>query len=81
MSKKVIIPPRGSYANRFNCRTLELGEHFDILEQEYTDKWAGVVGNALRYYESTEKGRLFEQRKWPHPSKKDKFIIRIYRSA
>ena len=81
MSKEVFIPPRGAYANRFNCRTLEVGEYFDILEQEYSNKWAITVGSALRYYEDKETGKLFAQRKWPHPTKKDKFIIRIYRKV
>ena len=78
--EKVVIPKRGSYANRFNLRTLELGEFYDVMEKEYDTKWARTVAAALRYYESDQKGKKFVQRKHPHPTKKQSFIIRIYRS-
>jgi len=86
--EKVEIPPRGKYANRFNLRTLELGEYYDVLDELYSTDWARTVGTTLRYYENDSKKDLkdgefakkFVQRKWPHPTKDGKFIIRIYRS-
>jgi len=50
------------------------------MDEEYNTKWARKVASALRYYEDDQPGKKFAQRKHPHPTKKQSFIIRIYRS-
>lgn len=80
MSEKVEIPPRGKFANRYELRTLEVGEYHEILEELYSIKFARKVGTALRYYENDQPGKKFVQRKRPHPTKEGKFIVTVYRS-
>ena len=79
--EKSEIPPRGRFANRFNLRTLGVGEYYEVLEKPYTLKWARAVGTTLRYYESDQPGKKFVQRKWKHATIEGKFIIRIYRKS